>query len=448
MALYRMENPVQSYAWGSRAMLAAIRAAEQPLEFHGNEVTEPEAEMWMGSHPRGPSTVLGDDGERTALPDHLAADPEKSLGAEAAALRPPGEETPGLPFLFKILTAERGLSIQSHPTRERAAEGFGREEGDGIDIAAPNRNYRDRNHKPELMCALSDFWGLRGFRPYHELVDEMAALATALTGPLPDVADALRRFAVAAAPETWREAFSMLVPPERDSRRRAMLADSVARYAASRGTGGSGADRDSRYWWCLELLRQFPGDPGAAAPLYLNLVHLHPGDAMYLDAGILHAYLYGAGVEIMANSDNVLRAGCTAKHVDVPELLATLSFDGESVVPLVPEAVEAGGVRVQRYATDAREFELTAIAAPTEAGTAEIQKRSGPAVLLAVGGTARAACPSDGGRDRGGELELAPAESAFVDHNTGSVSVWLDAGTQLFVAALPGTVVVTGDTRP
>ena len=158
-------------------MLAALRAAGDPLEGTAREADEREAELWMGSHPRGPSTVVLAGGEAVGLDELIGRAPETVVGETALRLLPEGT-APGVPFLFKILTADKGLSIQAHPSRRLAAEGYDREDRAGIALDAPHRNYRDRNHKPELICALGDFWGLRGFRPLGELVGEMASWST------------------------------------------------------------------------------------------------------------------------------------------------------------------------------------------------------------------------------------------------------------------------------
>lgn len=431
-----MMNVEQRYEWGSPTMLPAIRRGDDlhvPAFADASPSTAPRiAELWMGSHPRGPS-VLEDSGGAVPLPEHLVARPAATLGPAARALQAPGDSRPGLPFLFKILTAAKGLSIQAHPSRELAAEGYRREEAAGIDIAAPVRNYRDRNHKPELICALGEFWGLRGFRPPEELAAEMGALADRLPREARHLADRLRDLDPTGedGTERWRAAFRGIMAAGADDTLRPIVVGAAADYAAQRTTA---SNRNDRYWWVGELLRQFPRDIGALAPLYLNLVHLQPGEAMFLTAGVLHAYLFGAGVEIMANSDNVLRAGCTVKHVDVPELERSLSFHGEHPQPVVPVVSECSGGTVLRYPTPAEEFELSRISgAGGVPSSVRIGKREGPAVVLAIGAPI---VVSDGDAT----VELAPAESAFVDHETRSLTLRLSAGATGFLATIPGAV--------
>jgi mannose-6-phosphate isomerase len=442
MAVYRMINPLQTYPWGSVSMLRELRSSSvgsPPNRADGKDGdvadATPIAEVWMGSHPRGTSFL---EATGTSLLQHLLDGPEGRLGSRAARLAPPGDEHPGLPFLFKILTAEKGLSIQSHPTRERAAFGFAAEDRAGVPLDAPHRNYRDRNHKPELILALRDFWGLRGFRPMDELGQEMSSFAASLVQPeLAALRRALEAFAENPGVERWQPAFAALVAPATDPTAAAVLSDALGGYVAARertGAASGGSDRDNRYWWCRELARQFPGDIGAVAPLYLNLFHLRPGEAVFLAAGILHAYLYGAGVEIMANSDNVLRAGCTGKHVDVPELLSTLSFDADPVTVLDPAEHPVGdGAGMRRFMTPAAEFELTELLG--RGGSVELRKDEGPAIILSIGGGCRITSEK-----APGPTLLASTDSAFVDHETAGLRVEFDPGARVYVAALPGAL--------
>lgn len=437
MALYAMTNAVQNYAWGSRTMLPALT---------GRPATEvPEAELWMGTHPKSPS-LLEISGRGTISLLRLAGeDPKMVIGDLASALLPPGETTPGLPYLFKVLTAEQGLSIQAHPSREQAREGFERENAAGVPLDAPNRTYKDRNHKPEMIYALEDFWGMRGFRPFPELVGEIAGWAAALPRSLQELRHGMEAFVKSPDEAHWRSVMERLIAAGEVPDLRADLARTTREYALSQRTSEA-ADRDDRYWWVGELLRQFPGDPGAAAPLYLNLVHLEPGEAMYLDAQILHAYLYGAGVEIMANSDNVLRSGCTVKYVDGEELLGVLTFEGGS-----PEVLrgrgEADGV-ARRFVTPAMEFELVVAEAPCE-----LAIHGAPTILLALGGTVfvreddalgeRGLHGADD-TDAAGEYRLEPGRSLFAPAaTTGGLTVEPEDGARLFVASIPDGVRVT-----
>lgn len=405
-------------------MFPELKATGEPV----SPSPEPVAELWMGTHPRGPSSVETSPGDMEPLTE--------ILGRSGA-----GE----LPFLFKILTAERGLSIQTHPSRALAREGFRREEAHGIDIGAAHRTYRDRNHKPELLCAVGEFWGLRGFRPLSELQSEMRDFVAELNdSAMTPLRTALERFVAAPGDSTWREAFAALLRiAERGET--APLEGALRAYCGEPDPDEAYADRDDRYWWCRELMRQFPGDVGAAAPLYLNLVHLHPGDAIFLEAGVLHAYLYGAGVELMASSDNVLRAGCTSKHVDRQELLQalTLIFDLPAVVR--PDPISCGEGELRRYRTTAEEFELLRCSLPPGAGTGRLQltKERGAAVVLSVGGGAQvraADAAPDTVSSPAQSVALSSTESALVDYGTKRFSIDLSSVGAVYVASVPGTI--------
>ncbi|MFW5694077.1 MAG: mannose-6-phosphate isomerase, class I [Alkalispirochaeta sp.] len=424
-----MHNTIQNYDWGSRWMFPVLQTAEG---FDGSEGAPeaPIAELWMGTHPRGPSSVEISPGRRVPLTEILS----RSNGGE-------------LPFLFKVLTAERGLSIQTHPSRDLAQEGFRREDARGVDIEAPHRMYRDRNHKPELLCAIHEFWGLRGFRPLPELQREMRGFLSAFPATPPTkVHDAVSRFVATPSEATWREAFATLLQAaenaEHPSVQRALLD-----YCGDPTRDDRVQERDNRYWWCRELMRQFPGDLGAAAPLYLNVVHLHPGEAMYLEAGVLHAYLYGAGVELMAASDNVLRAGCTSKHVDRQELLRALAFVFQPAAIVRPPSLPCGTGFMRRFVTTAGEFELLQCGVPNglQAGRVHLTKtRGSAAVVLSVGADARIfdERPDGSGssREQGNTVVLASMESAVVDYGTDRFEVEVTPPGVVYVAGEPGAI--------
>ena len=323
-----LDNPVQNYAWGSHTAIATLLGRPSPA-------AQPEAEMWIGAHPKAPSRVVTPPGLGT-LDRVIESDPVSLLGTEICALF--GNE---LPFLFKVLAAAEPLSIQAHPNQAQARRGWARENAEGIPLDAPHRNYRDPNHKPELVCALSpSFVVLKGFRP----VDEIARRLDLVGGP--ELRGEIARAAREKSAASLRALFARLLMLEVDERA-AVLARTAAE-AVRRA-------EDPAWGWVGRLLERYPGDAGVLAPLYLNLVVLGPGDALYLAAGELHAYLEGTALEIMANSDNVLRGGLTPKHVDAPELLATLVFEPKAPDVLKPVEVAPGE---RAYRTPAREFEL------------------------------------------------------------------------------------------
>ncbi|WP_433786615.1 mannose-6-phosphate isomerase, class I [Actinomycetospora sp. CA-101289] len=296
-----LKGSVRTYTWGSRTHLADLLGEEVPSP-------HPQAELWLGAHRDEPSRF--DDGGRT-LADVLASDPLGALGPARSA-----RWSDKLPYLLKVLAAEEPLSLQAHPSAEQAEAGWAREEAAGIPRTASERNYPDPLPKPELLCALTEFHALAGFRPADETVRLLRALDvralahhTELLAGQPD-ADGLR-----AVFTTWitlpQRAVDELVP--------ALLEGCVA-HVRARGEFTAEART------LLDLGERYPGDAGVLAALLLNRVVLAPGECLYQPAGSPHSYLAGCGVELMANSDNVLRCGLTPKHVDVPELLRVLDF--------------------------------------------------------------------------------------------------------------------------
>ncbi|KIF07486.1 mannose-6-phosphate isomerase [Streptomyces sp. RSD-27] len=367
----RLTNTIRPYAWGSTTAIPALLGVEP--------TGEPQAEMWMGAHPGAPSRLDRGAGE-TTLSAVIAADPEGELGSAAVA-----KFGPSLPFLLKILAAGAPLSVQVHPDLAQAKAGFEDEERRGVPIDAGHRNYKDANHKPELICALPPFDGLCGFRPPAEAADLLEGLGVDSLKPYVDL---LRAHPEEAA---LREVLTAVLGADRTE-----MAHTVAETAAAAERLGG------PYAPYAGLVHDYPGDPGVIAAMLLNHVRLQPGEAMFLGAGIPHAYLDGLGVELMANSDNVLRCGLTPKHVDVPELLKVVVFEPSAPGVLRPEA---DGEEV--YETPIDEFRLSRFAlAP--GGAPHTLPDTTPQILLCTAGrcTARSA--------QAGELALVPGESVFV----------------------------------
>lgn len=346
--MYRLVNPIQSYAWGSRSAIAELLGEQVPS-------AEPQAELWLGAHPAAPSRVICDGAERS-LVDMIDADPRGLLGAD-------GLEAfgPRLPFLLKVLAVDQPLSLQAHPDADRAAAGFAEEQDRGIAHDDPRRTYRDPHHKPELICALTPFDALCGLRPIKEiqaLLGELGVPELRLPGP-GELAGLVCAILDAAAP-----------------------GDLVAAVlAASRRRAEEGSPFAPSYLCAAELAERYPEDPGVVVSLLLNLIQLRPGQATYLPPGRLHAYLRGVGVEIMATSDNVLRGGLTPKHVDVPELMAVLEVRGGVPEILDGQPDEAGW---SRYPTPAAGFAL-ARAELDGSGPVTSEVR-GPQILLCTDG--------------------------------------------------------------
>jgi mannose-6-phosphate isomerase len=377
-----LHNAVRPYAWGSRTAIAELLGKPVPAP-------HPEAELWMGAHPGGPSRLVDADGDERSLLDVLAADPDGQLGP-ALAERWGGR----LPFLLKVLAADEPLSLQAHPSAAQAAEGFAREEAAGIPRDAKNRNYPDPTAKPELICALTEFHALAGFADPERTVRLLRGLDapglnhyTELLAGQPDE-DGLR-----ALFTTWitlpQQALQQLLP---------QLLDSCVRLVKERG------EFDLECRTVLELGEAYPGDAGVLAAALLNRIVLQPGEAIYLPAGNPHAYLRGTGIEILANSDNVLRCGLTPKHVDVPELLRVLDFSyGRMPVQTGDEVAPHDFV----YRTPAAEFELSRLEWASDTVPVRID-HTGPQVLICIDGAVTLR------RDDGVQLPLGRGESAWL----------------------------------
>ncbi|HYQ04211.1 MAG TPA: mannose-6-phosphate isomerase, class I [Polyangiaceae bacterium] len=347
-----LENPIQKYAWGSHAAIASLLGTRVPS-------SEPEAELWMGAHALAPSLVLP---EREPLSRLIERKPERMLGAASIA-----RFGARLPFLLKVLAAETPLSLQAHPTLAQAQAGFADEEARGIALDSPERNYKDASHKPELLCALTPFSALCGFRKIEDTLELFRTLKLPHVSFLADILEELPTEAGLS------QLFSTLLGLSAE--RRAELArevlDRCTLLAALEGPF------QHEFSWAVQIGVLYPGDIGIVSALLLNLVKLTPGEAIYLPAGNLHAYLQGVGVEIMANSDNVLRGGLTPKHVDNRELLRVLAFRAGPVNVLRGEL--QGSARV--YQTPAAEFELQSFdLLPGEHPT--VIDRRGPEILL------------------------------------------------------------------
>ncbi len=329
--IFPLQNDIQNYGWGDKTALNELFGIENPSN-------EPQAEIWMGAHPKAPSTVVQGD-VKTSLFEAIKASPVTILGENVAQ-----DFNNQLPFLFKVLNAGEPLSIQSHPSLAQAKVGFELENKAGIALDAFNRNYKDDNHKPELICALTPFKAMNGFRQISHLI----ALLEQIDSDI--LAIALTEFKQNATTEGLKHFYTWMMNLAGD--------DVLALTNAAISTAQNNED-DLAFATLLYLNSFYPNDIGIMCAIMLNVVELQPGQAMYLDAGELHAYLKGVGMEIMANSDNVLRGGLTPKHVDVPELLSTLSFNHGDVDILTPNATDNCCERM--YATPVSEFDFSVI---------------------------------------------------------------------------------------
>ena len=392
-------NTPRPYAWGSTTAIARLLGREAS--------GAPEAELWLGAHPGSPSVILDptQTGGAADLAEWIAADPEATLGRFAASGR--------LPFLLKVLAAATPLSLQAHPTLEQARAGFQRENDLGIALDAPERNYKDAFPKPELIYALSPaFDALCGFRPLDEVRALLRALIDASLGvedpqpqPLEDLLDSLSGTDV-ALPETveWligrRTGVATLV--------------SLVTMLASRGVTGYDAEMAT----VSSLAVEYPGDPGIVISLLLNRVSLAAGEALYLPAGNIHAYLSGLGIELMSASDNVLRGGLTPKHIDVPELLSVLDFT-PAEAPYLHSTSPSEGVAAFR--PDAADFELIRIDGMFLDSTFTV---TGPGIVICLAGNVSiSGAESSTAVTRGESVYITPDEAGL--RFTGSGTLFL-----------------------
>jgi mannose-6-phosphate isomerase len=292
----------------------------------------------MGAHPKAPSMVKQHD-RWISLESYILSEPNKILGLPV--VRQFGHQ---LPFLFKFLAAARPLSIQAHPDSIQAKAGFNKENDQDIPFDAPQRNYRDGSHKPECICAITPFWALCGFRKIDETLHLMAKI---LPNRLESEFKALQKM-----PDSKGMKHFFMALMKMDDVQKSQVIEAGIEKAAER------VEENDVFEWMIRLYQVYPMDMGVFSPIFLNLICLQPGEALFLPSGVLHAYLEGTGIELMANSDNVLRGGLTPKHIDVEELLKILKFEEMIVTILTPRKIRTCEYQ---YRTVAREFELSVI---------------------------------------------------------------------------------------
>lgn len=394
--IFHLKNTIKNYAWGSY----------DGLSQHAGIIVDrgkPSAEYWMGSHPAAPSAIILPDGTALSLQKFIHEQPVKTLGDEVFS------EYGDLPFLFKVLSASMPLSIQVHPDKKKAGEGFDREEKRGLPKSALERNYKDRNHKPELAVALSRFSALCGFRPARE--------AAELLGP------ELRAF-LGFSPDKGKEAFRSLLGKaltfcEKD---RLVLESKAIHRAKELVRSDDPGDRlcGETTLLCFE---HYPHDSGAISPFFMSIHTLEPGQGLYIPAGVMHAYLNGTILEIMATSDNVIRGGLTHKHIDIQDLLNILDFDAEPLL-VEPRRSESRPEETV-WRTPAREFSLSRID-KTQSTSLDLAP-DGPEILLCTEGSFSIGCKVAAGKgnnpggknDSLSETTLKQGESVFVGASCG-----------------------------
>ncbi|MGH3437441.1 MAG: mannose-6-phosphate isomerase, class I [Sciscionella sp.] len=387
-----LRNAVRPYAWGSRTIIAELLGREVPAP-------HPEAELWLGAHPGDPSVLVAADGTERSLLDLLRAEPQRQLGVACS-----GRWGSRLPFLLKILAAEEALSLQAHPSQRQSEEGYAREEAAGIPRDAANRNYPDPTAKPELLCALTTFHALAGFREAERTVTLLRSL------DVPELDAYIGLLAAQPDSDGLRALFTTLITLPQRSLDELLPRVLDACVAHVRAHGEFAMECRT----ALELGEAYPRDAGVLAVLLLNRIVLRPGEAIYLPAGNLHAYLRGTAIEILANSDNILRCGLTTKHINVPELLRVLDFS-HGDMPVSGGEIVAPNLRV--YRTAAEEFELSAMEWAAGQRAEVCLEHDGPQIVICVSGAAGLLRKRDGSRQmlrQGDSVWLSAADGAVL----------------------------------
>jgi len=353
--IFRLHNPVKTYAWGSETAIPELIGIPAVPG-------RPVAEWWIGAHPLGPSEVER-DGVRTPLDRWIAENPEERLGHRVCS-RFGGN----FPFLLKVLAAAHPLSIQVHPDREEAAAGFLRENEAGIPLDDPRRTFKDPNPKPECVCALTPFWVMCGFQPIEAIQSHFEPFAAFLGD------DGLPQLHRSDPHLRLRDFLKRLL--EMDPDRKNRLLQAVREWLE----GHSAPDVITE--WVPRLMRAYPEDIGTLAPFFMNVRCLQPGEALYLPPKTLHAYLEGMAIEIMVNSDNVVRGGLTPKHIDIPTLLNIVRFSSQSLEVLKESPL---GTFEQVYEIPEEAFRLSRIELSGDV-SAEIPSTEGVEIFLCTEG--------------------------------------------------------------
>lgn len=396
--MYKLTGKIQHYAWGGSGFIPQLLGIE-------NTSRQPCAEYWMGAHPNGPS-VVEYNGSRIILPELIRENAAGLLGKEVAA------RFGTLPYLFKVLDVKDMLSIQVHPTKTEAEKGFARENEAGIPLNAPHRNYKDDNHKPEVMIALSEFWLLHGFKE-KELLRRTLQETEEFQALLPV-------FEKEGYYGLYKQVMEM-PGAMADSMLKPLLQKAEPLYKTNRLSKSSPA-----YWACKAVAANSSYnniDRGICSIYFFNIVHLHPGQAIFQGAGVPHAYLEGQNIELMANSDNVLRGGLTPKHIDVPELLKHTLFEG--IAPQIMNGEKNGAETI--YHCPVPDFEVSQIVAGKQ--SAYHHTAFSAEILLLTEGEADITCGVQTIHlKKGGSVLIAASETYHIEAGTRAV---------LYKAAVP-----------
>lgn len=381
MGIFKIRGVVQNYAWGGTDYIANL--------IDESSKGERRAEYWMGAHDKAPSFILQ---LQKNLNEYIEEYPVQTLGEKVF------KRFGRLPFLFKVLDVADMLSIQVHPSKVEAEKGFARENEEGIPLSAPYRNYKDDNHKPEIMVALGDFWLLHGFLPAQQLKQVLRSTPE------------LNHLLVVFEEESYRGLYQVVMEESVEQTNkvlRALIDRVLPQYKSGK------LDKYSpEYWACKAFLTFCPEgdlDKGIYSIFFFNIVKLSAAEAIFQDAGVPHAYMEGQNIELMANSDNVLRGGLTPKHVDVPELLKHVVF--EETVPdvLAGEAQPDGVERI--YKSPAPDFELSKIAVDPQVGYKNVS--STLEIMIVLEGDVTAQAGADQMTLKRGEVLAVTAGTAY-----------------------------------
>ncbi len=401
----KLKNSVMHYPWGTADFIPDLLGID-------NYEGEPYAELWMGTHPRGESVAL-EDGRPVS--DIIKSDPQNILGKKTI-----NRFGDSLPFLFKVLSAGSPLSIQAHPNKKQAEEGFERENMASIPLDAYNRNYRDNNHKPEIICALTPFTAMCGFRTSQEINTLFEGTGSKKYKRY--LYPALNPAEEKEEPAVLKNFFSTYMSFEKEMKRE--LIEEVLSWA----TGESSRE--------AELVRKFaelyPGDSGVLSPLFLNVFSLNKGEALFQGPGELHAYVDGTGIELMANSDNVLRGGMTPKNVDLDELLKVLNFGAGKPTLITGKEIKEC---LFSYETGAQEFLLERAVLGAGCDAIEVKLDSAQ-IVLCVQGSGKL-------EYSGGSIDIFKGDSIFIPFALRRYT--LTGTAECYISSVPVTSELDGD---
>lgn len=391
--IYKMENPIKDYPWGSHTAIN---------EFYNisNINDQPQAEMWMGCHPNGSSQLIDAENNKINIDDFIKQAPETVLGD---AFNKFGE----LPFLFKVLAADKPLSIQVHPSKIRAEEGYAAENLAGIPVSSPNRNFKDPNHKPELVFAVTPFNALNGFRPFNDIVELFNGLVLA---PLQNEIAGFKKL---PSGDTLRVLFEALLILEGEAKKAAIA--ELLTYAANQTS--------LVFETIKQLAAVYPDDMGIFSPLLLNVVKLNPGEAMFLYAETPHAYLQGLALEVMANSDNVLRAGLTPKYIDIDALISNIRFDVTEPENILMQPEVSGNQA--KYPIPVQDFSFSILT--NESSLNENIHMTSASVLFCEHGQFEVACAQNAVTVEKGESVFVPASASAISVTGSGRVMWVSS---------------------